>query len=183
MVRGVFAFWGGLDDSGFSVLETKNMADDIKDRPNNFPLPPVTVVVMLVIAFLLKNYAPMLALSFTSLIGLKILGWALVVMALAIDIWAARVFAAAKTNLMPTKPAENLVDHGPFKYSRNPIYVGNIMILIGVGMIAGIGLLYIFAILAVFILQEFQIKPEEAHLRARFGEAWDDYKSRVRRWI
>ena len=159
------------------------MTHSIKDRPNHFPLPPVLVLCLLALGFAAKHFAPSLALLFTPASGVVILGWVLIAGALTLDIWAAMIFRAAKTNIMPTKPAEALVSHGPFKFSRNPIYLGNLMILIGAGLSAGIGLLFLFVPVAFFVLQEFQIKPEEAHLAARFPEGWAAYKAKVRRWI
>ena len=111
------------------------------------------------------------------------LGWLLVGIAIAMDIWVLMIFKKHRTNIRPDRPAETLVTSGPFAFSRNPIYVGNVAIIIGLSMSNG-SLWYLLMVPAVFLLiQELAIKREEAHIAARFGEQWEHYVATVRRWL
>ena len=84
---------------------------------------------------------------------------------------------------MPNRAAEHLVTGGPFSFTRNPIYLANALLMIAVGLIAGIAWLVLFAIVAAYATQKLAIEREERHLQARFGKRYIDYAKRVRRWI
>ena len=102
-----------------------------------------------------------------------------------IDLLALRQFRAAQTTVNPLRPhsATSLVCEGVFRYSRNPMYVGLVLILSGwslwLGSLSNIGILFVF----IGLITQFQIKPEEVALRALFGEAYSAYCLKVRRWI
>lgn len=89
----------------------------------------------------------------------------------------------ARTTILPHKGSAHLVTTGPFAVTRNPIYVGNTLFLLGIGLTVGIAWLVLMAPLAAFLTQKLAIEPEERHLEARFGKAFRDYRKRVRRWI
>lgn len=111
------------------------------------------------------------------------LGAILVLAGIGLMVWAVAVMAAARTSVIPhTQPAA-LVTGGPFRLSRNPIYLGDAMVLAGAslwwGAWAGVILVAVF----VWIITRRFIQPEEARLRAAFGSAFDDWAGSVRRWI
>jgi len=113
------------------------------------------------------------------------LGWALVMLGFGIDAYSATVFFKAKTTVNPMRvtSAMHLVTTGPYRWSRNPMYCGLIVALIGWGVI--LGSLAPFVAILVFerILVVVQIGPEELALEAKFGDAFRDYKRRVNRWV
>lgn len=79
--------------------------------------------------------------------------------------------------------AEDLVTGGMFQHARNPLYVGNILMLLGVGILAN-SLIYVFIIMPLFMLIYHAIVlAEEAFLRNKFGPAYDAYAKKVNRWI
>ena len=94
-------------------------------------------------------------------------------------------FRRASTTVDPFHPEEasSLVDSGVFSFSRNPMYVSLLLVLIG--WFIWLGSLYNLAVLALFIsyITVFQIKPEEAAMKSLFGDEYDQYCSKVRRWI
>lgn len=102
-----------------------------------------------------------------------------------IDLLSLRQFRRAQTTVNPLNPekATSLVQTGVFSYSRNPMYVGLVLILFGwaiwLGAASNLGVLALF----VIVITEWQIKPEEAALRTLFGQEYDDYRQLVRRWI
>jgi protein-S-isoprenylcysteine O-methyltransferase Ste14 len=110
-------------------------------------------------------------------------GWLLVVAGVAIGISALRALTRAKTTIMPNRPTEHLVTSGPFSFTRNPIYVGNTMLTIGIGLIVGSLWFLLLALLAAFATQKLAIESEERHLQSRFGKRYHDYRARVRRWL
>ena len=96
-----------------------------------------------------------------------------------------RSFRQARTTVDPRKPdtATSLVQSGIYKYSRNPIYVGLLFILIGMAVYSRN--YSSFAVLPAFVLymNRFQIRPEEQALEHLFAQDFRDYKKRVRRWL
>lgn len=111
------------------------------------------------------------------------LGWLLVVLAIAVDVWVLMIFKNHKTNIRPDRRADSLVSTGPFAYSRNPIYVGNIAIILGLSIVNGSVWYMLLSALLFFLIRELAVKREEAHMAANFDDAWLRYKSTVRRWL
>lgn len=110
-------------------------------------------------------------------------GVLMVLAALGIVGWAFVTFKNINTTIMPNKAASHLATDGPFRWSRNPIYVADIMVISGIALASGNVWMLITAAIAVFVLEEFAIKREEVHLQTKFGAEWTDYTKRVRRWI
>lgn len=94
-------------------------------------------------------------------------------------------FRQSSTTVDPRTPgaASSLVVSGIYRYTRNPMYLGFLLVLLGLAFY--LGKLSALAFLPVFVayLNELQIKPEERALRARFGREFDAYTERVRRWL
>jgi protein-S-isoprenylcysteine O-methyltransferase Ste14 len=98
---------------------------------------------------------------------------------------AIRRFKKAETTVNPLQPdtATALVDTGIFARTRNPMYLGLLLVLLGWGVwLQSLANIIVLAAFVLFIT-EFQIKPEERALQKVFGEAYADYAARVRRWI
>ncbi len=98
---------------------------------------------------------------------------------------AARTFGRAKTTLNPLTPAEAsaLVTSGIFSYSRNPMYVGMLLLLAGWAVFLSNPLGLAGLALFMFWITRFQILPEERALATLFGEEFARYRQRVRRWL
>ena len=109
----------------------------------------------------------------------------LTILGLAINVLAIIGFRRASTTVNPLDPgkASHLVVDGIFRFSRNPMYFGILIVLfawaIWIGNVYNLVLLALF----VYIISKYQIKPEEEALRSLFGKTYVDYCSRVRRWI
>jgi protein-S-isoprenylcysteine O-methyltransferase Ste14 len=97
----------------------------------------------------------------------------------------ARTFLKARTSLSPTTPTEasSLVVTGIYRYTRNPMYLGGLLMLSGWALFLAKLSACFFLLFFVVYLTRFQIIPEERVLRARFGLEFDDYIKRVRRWV
>jgi protein-S-isoprenylcysteine O-methyltransferase Ste14 len=111
------------------------------------------------------------------------LGWLLVGVGLALFIWTLATFWRHRTTVNPYKGASSLCTGGPFRFSRNPIYVGDWFIFAGVSLLLATAWPLLFAPLIWAMLRYGVIRHEEAHLRARFGDAYREYQTRVRRWL
>ena len=93
------------------------------------------------------------------------------------------MFSRAGTTIKPFEESSALVTHGPYYFSRNPIYIGLVLVLIGVGLV--MGTIAPFAVVPIFIwlIQRRFILPEEAMLEKTFGSVYVAYKRQVRRWL
>lgn len=156
---------------------------DIAVRPSQFPWPPLIYVGAIAASILLHMlYAlpwfgsPVADILFAA-------GWLLVLAWAALVFSALRAMRAAKTTPHPTRAATRLVTSGAFALTRNPIYLANTLVMIGIGFISGMAWFLIMALVAAFLTQKLAVEPEEQHLAARFGKKYRDYAKRVRRWI
>ncbi len=156
---------------------------DIQTRPNRLPWPPIIYLVAIAVSIALGLLFPLPWISAPLSDILFAAGWLLVAAMVALDFSAMRTMARAKTTIMPNKASEHLVTTGAFSVTRNPIYLGNTLLMIGVGLITGIAWFLPLAIVAAFATQKLAIEREEKHLEARFGKKYRDYAKRVRRWV
>ena len=90
-----------------------------------------------------------------------------------------------KTTLNPMKPELTtvLIKTGIYQYSRNPIYLGFVIILLGWGIYLSNALALLFVAGFVYYMNRFQIEPEEKSLSQIFGAQFEEYKHKVRRWL
>ncbi len=117
-------------------------------------------------------------------VGVRVAGGVLGVAAfLFFDSAAMRRFQAAGTSPIPWRPSSALVTDGPYRFSRNPMYVG--MAFLFAGLTFALGALVALALLPVVIvvIDRYVIAREEPYLERRFGEAYNEYRTRVRRWL
>ncbi len=155
----------------------------VETRPNTLPWPPIVYVAAVAAAIVLNWLVPLPWIPGPLGELLFAVGWLVVGGALAIDITAMRTMARAKTTIMPHRGSDHLVTSGPFSFTRNPIYLGNTMLMIGIGLIAGIVWFILLAPVAAFVTQKLAIEREERHLEMRFGKKYRDYAKKVRRWM
>ncbi|MEP1208747.1 MAG: isoprenylcysteine carboxylmethyltransferase family protein [Rhizobiaceae bacterium] len=155
----------------------------LKESPNKYPLPPILTFGMLVLCLLLDTYMPLgwEPEQVTNL--MRGAGILLIVVSLGLMFWTFRTFRKFSANMMPNRPASQLLTTGPFAHSRNPIYLGDVLLVAGFGFLLGSRWFLFGAVVLFFLLGEMVIKREEKHLEANFPEAWADYSKLVRRWI
>ena len=97
--------------------------------------------------------------------------------------WAWVTFRRAHTPIRPTDRPTLLVDHGPYRVSRNPMYLGMVAMMLGLGLASGVPLMLIAVINFVAIVGSVHIPHEEANMKRAFGGWYSDYAASVRRWI
>lgn len=98
-------------------------------------------------------------------------------------LWGLVTFLRARTAIYPNQPARQLVDHGPYRFSRNPMYVALTVVLIGVALLADNLWMLLLTPVVLCVLTVFVIRREEAYLTSTFGEHYTSYVNRVRRWL
>jgi protein-S-isoprenylcysteine O-methyltransferase Ste14 len=110
-------------------------------------------------------------------------GRGLVAAGIALIVWSGLAFRRARTTIVPHQPPSALVEAGPYRFSRNPIYLADLVILAGAALILGAPLALILLVPFREVLLRRFILPEEAVLERDLGPAYLDYKARVRRWL
>lgn len=112
-----------------------------------------------------------------------IAGWCVQILAFGLLLWCFAVFMRKRTTIMPANPVSTLVNTGPYRLSRNPMYLALAMIQLGIALSTANA--WDFLTLAVYVLltRLLVINPEERYLRQRFGDAYVRYCAQVPRWI
>jgi protein-S-isoprenylcysteine O-methyltransferase Ste14 len=143
--------------------------------------PPAVVLVMAVFMWLISQAAPPLHFN---LPARRWLAGVLVSTGFLTGISGVVTFLKAKTTVDPTKPrASSLVTWGVYAISRNPMYLGGLIMLLGWAFFLSNALAFVFLPVYVFYISRFQIAPEERALTSLFGETYVAYQARVRRWL
>ncbi len=156
---------------------------DYQSRPNVIPWPPLLFAGAAAIALLLHWSSPLEFPDPPQGTLLHGLGALLIVTALAIDALAFLAFRRHRTTILPHKGSDNLITTGIYGWSRNPIYLGNLLLVTGAGLFFGIWALVIAAPIALLATQKLAVEREERHLAARFGEQWQAYRRKTGRWF
>ncbi len=146
-------------------------------------IPPAVVLVFMgVIMWFVANLVPELALAIP---GRIIMAVAAGLAGIALILAGAVAFRVAKTTVNPMQPdkASSIVTRGVYKISRNPMYVGLLLILLSWAVL--LSNIFSFAVLPVFVwyMNRFQILPEERALFAKFGTEYIAYTKSVQRWL
>ena len=145
--------------------------------------PPVIAAVALIVGLLLGWAWPMPLVPEGLRHALRLGGLFLVALWLALAISAVVTFRRSGTTPNPTKPTTALAFSGPYKLTRNPMYLGLVLLVLGSGLVMNSIWLILMAAPVVFLLRNAVILKEERYLEAKFGQAYTEYKARVRRWI
>ena len=153
------------------------------DRPGVIILPPILYGIGLFAGWLVGAVFPA-HLGFPGGPGLwRAVGLAMIAVAVALAGWAILAFRRAGTHVEPTKPALAIVTDGPFRYSRNPMYVSLTLLYVGVGLVTDnpwilLGLIAILPVMSIGV-----VRREERYLARKFGQEYEAYRARVRRWL
>ena len=110
-------------------------------------------------------------------------GWALVALGLGFTAWGLVTFFRHRTAIMPHHPASRLVDTGPYRYSRNPMYVGMTTAYLGGVLVTNMFWPLLFLPLSLAALTILVIKREERYLQDAFAAEYAAYRKRTRRWL
>ncbi len=144
--------------------------------------PPVLFLAIMGAGLLLDWIVPLTHDSWPGAIRYGV-GGVLVLVAALLASWAALVFHRAGTAIPTFRPARRFVATGPYAFTRNPMYLGLVLLLAGLGVMLASGWLLLLTPVFAFLLDRLVIAREEPYLAARFGDPYRAYLQRVRRWL
>jgi protein-S-isoprenylcysteine O-methyltransferase Ste14 len=110
-------------------------------------------------------------------------GFTFVALGFALVALSFRNFQRAGTSVVPTEPSTALVTTGPYRFTRNPIYIGFVLAYFGFAIVLTSMWVLLLLIPVLAILQRGVVVPEEAYLKRKFGDAYRKYQARVPRWL
>ena len=145
--------------------------------------PPLIFALPLVAGLILQRLWPLAAVSSSTGTIVRRAGAALIFLALALTYWAIFSFRRMGTTVVPVQPATALVLRGPYRFSRNPMYLAMALLYLGISCWALALWPLLFLPFVLVIIQRSVIGREEAYLGRRFGEGYRRYLASVRRWI
>ena len=110
-------------------------------------------------------------------------GGAIALIGFALMAVSVRQFRQAGTSVIPGEPSTVLLEIGPYRFTRNPIYIGFVIFYFGLAIMLTSAWMLMLLIPVLIILQRGVVEREEAYLQAKFGEAYRKYLARVPRWL
>jgi protein-S-isoprenylcysteine O-methyltransferase Ste14 len=150
---------------------------------NRIPWPPMILLAALLGGYVLTVFVPLgwVPSPFSDMLAAA--SGVVLVCAIWIDVATMRTLREARTTIMPHHNSTALVTGGPFRLTRNPIYVANVMIVTAVALMFGALWYLLMAVLTGVLIDRLAIRGEERHLESAFGKRYRDYKKAVRRWL
>ena len=142
--------------------------------------PPIVALIFIVIALVLGRFVPI---SINVSVVLRNVGFALTFIGLLCGVGAFLEFRKARTTLDPHGSTKQLVTSGIYRFTRNPIYLGFLLMVIGFPLNAGFYSGIVVAPLFTLAMNRLVIEKEETYLEKKFKDVYTSYKSRVRRWL
>jgi protein-S-isoprenylcysteine O-methyltransferase Ste14 len=112
-----------------------------------------------------------------------VLGLALLVAGLVLVSWAVSSLLRANTTIRPDRPASRLVTEGPYRFTRNPIYLGFTAAYVAIAILTNAAWPIVLLPIVLITLTVTAIEHEEEHLLATFGDGYEQYTRQVRRWL
>ena len=142
--------------------------------------PPIYLLIAIIFVIVLHFFLPgMILIPWPW----TLLGIIPVVAGIAINLSADQTFHRAETTVYPFDMPSALVTYGPYRFTRNPMYLGFVLILIGVVVLLGSLTPFLVVLAFWLLLDRLFINLEEENLALKFVARWDMYKSRTRRWL
>jgi protein-S-isoprenylcysteine O-methyltransferase Ste14 len=144
-----------------------------KIMPTTWLLVAVVLTVGIHVVYPLKKCIPM---------PYNLLGLLPLALGIGVNLAADKAFHGAGTTVKPFMESTALITTGVFRLTRNPMYAGFVLLLLGICILLGSVTPYAVVIVFAVLMDSAYIRAEEKMLEKRFGQAWDDYRRRVRRW-
>lgn len=152
-------------------------------KPLSFPWPPVLYGLAILFALIAGRFVGLFPSMMPGSYLFLGIGGAMIAAAVLLDLWAVKTLIECRTTVMPHRGAQRLVTCGPFRYSRNPIYLGYTLATAAFGFLTGNAWFFVAALAAAVVTTYIAIRNEEMHLLARFGIDFEQYCQRTRRWL
>lgn len=156
------------------------MMEQPNDRPRVVVFPPLIMASALLSALALQYLWPLPIATRPAAIAL---GSILCMTGIATVAWGRITLMKAGTNVSPLKPTTAVVTKGPFRFTRNPLYVGGSALIVGLSLVLGTWWGAIMIAPHLVALHRGVVIPEEAYLESKFGDVYRNYKAAVRRYV
>jgi protein-S-isoprenylcysteine O-methyltransferase Ste14 len=114
---------------------------------------------------------------------LRLAGVALIALGLLLSIAVVRAFGRVGTPVPPYRPTTHFVTTGPYRYTRNPDYIGQTLTYVGIAIVANSWWPLFLLPLVLLVVQRGVVRREERYLEVKFGQEYRDYMARVPRWL
>jgi protein-S-isoprenylcysteine O-methyltransferase Ste14 len=151
-----------------------------EDRPDVIAWPPLIFAGCAVAGAIAHFIFPVRVIRYPIAL---LIGLALAVLSMSVAIWAKRVMEAAGTNVRPDRPALTVVRGGPYRVTRNPMYLSLCLLQLAIGFFLDDWVPLLFTGILALILHFGVILREESYLERKFGEPYLSFKRQVRRWL
>lgn len=152
-------------------------------KPLKYPWLPLLYGGACVLALFLEFYISPSAIPALQGMMPVLAGCLIATAAVALDLWAVNTMMTSQTPVRLDRCAQRLVTEGPFRYTRNPIYLSYTLLMIGGGLILQNGWMLMAAPITALVTTLIAIRNEEMHLLVRFGVDFERYCRQTRRWI
>ena len=161
---------------------------NIGDRANVISFPPIIFLFSMNLAFTVAmsnmyHYQIYHVPDMLDFFRSKPIGILLIFMSLIIFYISIKQFNKHSEDPVPTTPSNLIIVNGIYSYTRNPMYLGLLLMQIGLGMLLSVIHIVMFTVFTYLILKYFVIFPEEKYLEDKFGDVYIRYKKSVNRWI
>jgi protein-S-isoprenylcysteine O-methyltransferase Ste14 len=144
------------------------------------PLPPTYLFTAIVAMVLLHFLFPGLEVASYPW---RLLGCAPLLVGIILNLMSDKAFKQNHTTVKPFEESTNLITTGVFRFSRHPMYLGMVLILVGIAFLLGSLLPFLVITAFVVLMDVIFIRTEERMLADKFGDTWKKYQENVRRWI
>ncbi|MBO0754168.1 MAG: isoprenylcysteine carboxylmethyltransferase family protein [Bradyrhizobiaceae bacterium] len=155
--------------------------DDATDTPQVAVRPPLAWLLAVIAGLALDWLAPLPLLP--AGVSAGPIGAAVFALGLGLLGWAFVTITRAGSNLPTNRPTTTIVDSGPYRFTRNPIYLGMFLGLTGLGVAFNDVWLLMMVVPFALVIRYGVVAREEAYLERKFGDVYRGYRSRVRRWL
>ena len=154
-----------------------------KDHAGVFVPPPVIFALPLVTAMVVHTRRPWAIAPDTSP-ALLIAAFIAIAAGFALGLGSVSFFRAAGTTVLPVgRPTTAIVERGPYRFTRNPMYLAMTMGYVGLSLLLNNLWAIAFLPAVILVMDVFVIRREERYLTAKFGDSYQQYRARVRRWL
>lgn len=161
-------------------MRAPDAPEPYNEPPSQIPWPPLLVIATIGAGATLGVFLP---LPFPWPGVMRVIGSAVILLALANDVWCAALLWRHGTTVRPDRSVSRLVTEGPFGRSRNPIYLSHVALTGGVGLALASPWTILLLPALVYGLKRLAIEPEERHLFRKFGPEFAAYVARTPRWL
>lgn len=172
----------GTQDMNDPQINKQQISDQqLPENGPDIPFPPAIYPALAIGAgYFLQRFIPLPQPAHTSF---TITGSVFFVVGIVLIGWSLSTLRKFKTTALPHQPAKCLVNTGPYRFSRNPIYLAFILLTLASAVATGNLWTLLTLPIVMVLLSIYAIRPEEKHLQITFGANYKDYAHRVRRWL